>query len=173
MIKTQRVFIALWPPDPVRAALARVAAELSGKSSVGRVVPEANLHLTLAFIGALEEERVAQLAPVVALSGDGPFSWRLDHVGAFERARVLWAGGQHNASLAALAQTMRGLLDRLQINYDRKPFAPHVTLVRDAKKLPRGSGPITPPIDWPCERPVLVRSVSQIGGVRYMPISAA
>ena len=170
---TQRVFIALWPPAQVRAALAEIAARLIAQVPPGgRLVPAANLHLTLAFIGSLEDDRVAELAPLVERCRCAPFSWRLDRLGGFDRARVLWAGGEAVEPLEQLAASARAILDRQRIAYDRKPFAPHVTLVRDAGRLPPGAAAITPAIDWLCERATLVRSTSGgRAGAGYVPIT--
>lgn len=172
MPNTQRVFVALWPPAQVRAQLARLAASLVDRIQAGRLVPAGNLHLTLAFIGSLDEARVAELARHVEHCRCVPFVWRVDHMGAFRRARVLWAGGASVPALDHLVRDVRALLDRLDVAYDRKPFAPHVTLVRDASRLPEGFAAIDPPVNWTCERAVLVRSVETKGAPCYQPLTA-
>ncbi len=101
-----------------------------------------------------------------------PFDWTLDRLGAFARARVVWAGGEPSAPLADLAGRVRDLLDRMQIRYDTKPFAAHVTLLRDVARANTASMAIEP-IHWPVARATLVQSVSGAGGPVYRPISPA
>jgi 2'-5' RNA ligase len=51
-----RMFFALWPDAAARAALAGLAAEVV-RGGGGRAPAAANLHLTLAFVGAVAPER--------------------------------------------------------------------------------------------------------------------
>jgi 2'-5' RNA ligase len=85
---------------------------------------------------------------------------------------VLWAGGSSEA-LLRLAASVRRLLDDLALRYDRKPFVPHVTLLRD---LPRPAAQtvsrIEPPITWRAGAPVLLRSTNEAQGVRYTELAA-
>ena len=128
-----------------------------------------NLHLTLAFIGELDDATGVVLAQRLNTLESKPFVWTLDQTGAFDGARVLWAGGRDDPRLTLLATQVRALLDAMRVRYDRKPFVPHVTLLRN---LPRAAArdaarPVDPPIAWRVERTVLVRSVQDDTGTRY------
>lgn len=164
-----RCFVALWPDDATRERLAAVAREQQRRFPRARAMRADNLHLTLAFIGELDEARAAKVAAALeALSFDS-FGWTLDAVGAFERARVLWAAGPDCAPLAALAQRARALLDELRVRYDRKPFVAHVTLLRDLTRdeARRAAALIAPPVAWRADRPQLLQSVQREGRLRY------
>jgi 2'-5' RNA ligase len=169
-VGTQRVFVALWPTPAVRLRLADVAAHAAADVERARPVEPENLHLTLAFIGSLGADRVDALAEQLARCGTATFDWTLDHLGSFLRAHVIWAGGPDSPALLSLASEVRGLLDRSQVDYDRKAFVPHVTLLRDVAGSLKRPSPIDPPIVWSCRRPTLVRSVSAAGGVKYVPV---
>lgn len=166
----QRVFVALWPTPAIRLRLAEVTADAARDVERARPVDPANLHLTLAFIGSLRTDRVEDLARQLEHCGAAKFDWTLDHLGHFARAQVIWAGGVSNPALLALAGEVRELLDRMQIDYDRKPFVPHVTLLRDVAGRLSRANLIEPPIVWPGARPTLVRSVSGADGVSYLPV---
>jgi 2'-5' RNA ligase len=168
---TQRVFVALWPQEGVRTRLAEIARALAHEAPNGRLVPAENLHLTLAFIGSLEEPRIDVLRKRLEGWRVQPFVWRLDHLGAFPRARVVWVGGEPSQALDDLVRNVRALLDELRIAYDPKSFAAHVTLVRDASRLIDGWRAIEPPIEWRSERAVLVRSTTGAAGARYLPLT--
>jgi 2'-5' RNA ligase len=170
--KPRRVFVALWPTPAVRERLSEVAADLVRVAPRARPVPPANIHQTLAFIGSLARDRVAELASRLERCEAPVFEWTLDYVGHFNDARVLWAGGPESTELSAQAARVRALLDSLGIEYDRKPFAPHVTLLRSVLRWRKPRWLIEPPIVWPCERPVLLRSQPTANGVTYVPETA-
>ena len=148
-----RCFVACWPDESTRSHLDQVARGALGLYPEARRVRPQNLHLTLAFIGELALPRAREAA--VALSGvsSEPFEWRIDHIGRFERARVLWAGGPPQPRLSQLAEQVRGELQALQIRFDSKPFAAHVTLLRDVPAgRSTGSSEVVEPIEpfiWP------------------------
>jgi RNA 2',3'-cyclic 3'-phosphodiesterase len=157
-----RCFVACCPDDSTRARLDQTAREaLSRYPGARRVRPE-NLHLTLAFIGELPLAKANQAAEALRRISNEPFAWRLDHVGRFERAHVLWAGGPLEPRLADLSERVRSLLRALRIRFDEKRFAAHVTLLRDLPPL-RATGPgdvveAIEPFEWPIGEPLLMVS---------------
>ncbi len=169
-----RCFVALWPDDAVRERLEAAAREWHRRFPAARRMRGANLHLTLAFIGELDEARARQIARALAQAAWRTGTWRVDRIGTFERARVLWAGSDDNPLLAAIAGPVRALLDELQVRYDRKPFAPHVTLLRNLPRSAAGaSAPIEPPLEWIVAPPLLLHSVHEADGTRYVALDAA
>lgn len=168
-----RSFVALWPDAAARARLAVLAAEQQARFPQARAMRSENLHLTLAFIGELAEPDARAVAQAVARIDTPPFDWTLDCIGAFARARVLWAGGSRSEPLEALAAQVRARLDALAIRYDRKPFAAHVTLLRDLPRaLAEQAGqPLAPPIAWHAARPVLLHSTTEDGRLRYRELA--
>lgn len=167
-----RCFLAAWPDAVARGACAALTDALRPHAAHGRVMRPDNLHLTLAFIGELPEARAAEVAAACAALCVEPCAWQLDAVGFFVRPRVLWAGGPLTAGLAAIATQARALLERLQVGYDRKPFVPHVTLLRDVRRYD-GPGAIAPPIPWPVREVALYRSGRDAGGARYVRVGPA
>ena len=171
--RTIRCFVALQPDEAARERLDQLARRQHGRFPGARRVRRENLHLTLAFVGALEAGRARQVAAGLAAAPKAPFDWTLDAVGAFGGARVLWAGGSHE-DLDQLAERVRRILDSLGVPYDRKAFVAHVTLLR---KLPREAvreavHPIEPPILWHAGAPVLLQSRTDAQGTRYLPVAA-
>jgi len=164
-----RVFVALWPPPNVRARLDSIAQSLLANVDRAHRVVRANLHLTLAFIGGLDEHRLAEIARRVSNCDVGAFEWVIDRVGFFSRARVAWAGGPDSTKLNELASQVRDALQAAQVGFDRKPFVPHVTLLRDVA-MPGKEHMLDEPIRWGCRSPLLVRSEAAAAGVRYVPL---
>jgi RNA 2',3'-cyclic 3'-phosphodiesterase len=163
-----RCFVASWPRDEARQALAAAAGALKAQHPGARIMPAANLHLTLAFLGPLPEDHAARVAAMLARLPFEPFTWTLDHLGSFPGARVAWAGGPTDPRLASLTHAVRGGLDTLGLRYDARPLVPHVTLLRDftAPRLDRAMAPLA----WPVDAPRLVVSERAPGGpLRYRP----
>lgn len=168
---TDRCFVAVWPDDRTANELDSLAARLHREHPGTRRVQRANLHLTLAFIGPLQDTLQDAVADELAAIDVTAFDWCIDHFGTFAGARVLWAASASNhPALNALAGRVRSLLDTLEIRYDHQPFTAHVTLLRH---LPRAgiagiAGPLERPIRWTVRRAVLLRSLSTATGVRYV-----
>jgi len=166
--KAARCFIALWPDAQARDQLDALARQLQKEHSGSRRMHPDNLHLTLAFIGPLEEEAARRVAQMLLAVDVAPFCWTLDLYGGFARARVLWAGDQGEPQLATLAHKVRQGLDDLMVAYDRKPFSPHVTLLRDVAHPPAANK--CTPILWHVTGPQLMVSERNANGeLRYRP----
>ena len=79
-----RFFYAVWPDATARSALAAAAADAARRTG-GRPTRTANLHLTLAFVGAVPAERIDTLRTVgvAAAAAAAPCTFCLDHSGTF------------------------------------------------------------------------------------------
>ena len=86
-----RLFFALPCPPDQAAAICQWRA---GQTLPGRPVPEANLHLTLAFLGEADETTQARLIAAAERQHCPPFSVHLDQTGWFQRAKAAWRGSQ-------------------------------------------------------------------------------
>lgn len=166
---TWRCFVALRPDAAAAAALDALAADLHRQAAGSRRIAREDLHLTLAFIGALAPADAHRVAARLADLDSAAFAWTLDRIGRFASARVAWAGGPDDARLSARADATRRLLDAERISYDRRPFVPHVTLLRSVRAdAPRLPGAITLPIAWQAGTPRLLRS----SGGHYVDVAA-
>ena len=134
----------------------------------GRPTPLENLHLTVAFLGsvarAAEVERAAREVAVRRAT------LLLDRAGFWKQNRIVWAGTSlAPAGVEQFARDLRAALARHEIGFDTKPFATHVTLLRDARE-PRSMPPLEP-IAWEIDGFVLVRSQPGAGGSRYEAVA--
>ena len=141
-----RAFIALDIPQALREDVAALARQL--KTSVrGRFVPRENYHVTIAFLGDVIERELADamLALDEAASRFAPVELAPDGLGKFGRANdaTLWLGFTQDPKLMELAAFVREGLDDAGVNYDSKPFVPHLTIVRRAA-LDSGTLPALP-----------------------------
>jgi len=165
-----RCFVAAWPDEPTRLALASLSDDVRQRVEHRRVARADDLHLTLAFIGDLADEVAFDVADSVAKLRFKPFAWQLDTLGFFEEAGVVWVGATVETvrPLTDLADRIRALLDQMNVAYDRKPLAPHVTLLRGVKRF--AAQKVAPTL-WRIESIALYRSAPARQASRYVRVT--
>ena len=156
-----RLFLALWPREPARDALAAVARSLAQAAS-GKAVPAEKIHLTLAFLGEVAPERLDEVRAAADAIRGAPFELVLDGVGSFQKARVAWAGSSGlPGALVRLQSDLETGLRAAGFALDERPFAAHVTLAR--KIAFSVTAAAMAPIRWQASEYVLARSESGSG----------
>ena len=125
-----RLFLAVNLSQEMKAVLTKAQCAMYDRGVRGNFTPEENLHLTLAFIGEYPNAE----AVLDALSGVTftPFELMLDGVGRF--GDLWWAGLRDSAALTAVVRRVHRALAESGIPFDRKRFAPHITLIRKATR---------------------------------------
>ncbi|GGX58519.1 RNA 2',3'-cyclic phosphodiesterase [Saccharospirillum salsuginis] len=129
-------------------------------------VPEPNLHITLAFIGGVEDERLDALFRLGDQLEARGFQLTLDKVGQFGRGKYVWLGPSRVPSeLGELVKTMNQALSEMGFPVDKRAYVPHLTV---AKKAPPVTLPWAPEgIEMPVHSFALYESVPVDKGVRY------
>ena len=130
-----RLFVAIALPETIRSRLALICGGVPG----ARWLSPETMHLTIRFIGEVQESRLGDID--LALSGvSAPgFELTLDGIGSFGnsgRPRVLWTGVARNPALDHLHGKIESALVRAGLPPEGRKFTPHVTLarLRDAKR---------------------------------------
>jgi RNA 2',3'-cyclic 3'-phosphodiesterase len=169
-----RAFFGLPLPEAQRSNLVRYLADCAGRAPQFRWTPDANLHLTLRFLGHVEEVVAEQIAERVADAGLQGFELQLGEVGTFKRGslvRVVWlglaAGGtaaKHVAAVVESACVVAGL------EAETRAFSPHLTLARarahQGARLPEL--PPSPRVEaWHADELILYRSILGRAGAVY------
>lgn len=159
-----RYFFAVWPQPPIRDELAAWSGEI-GADKVAKRVPADNLHITLAFLGTLVVSQVEAARRVAAATTWKPTVLELDRIGYWKRSRIIWAGPRQGCEpLSGLAEGLRDGLRRVGFRIDARPFVPHVTLFRKARRRPKWASRM---VSWPIEEFCLVCSRLSAEGARY------
>jgi 2'-5' RNA ligase len=142
-----RFFFAAWPPRETARALQGWASALEG-----RVTPAENMHLTLAFLGAVDAGKAILAARRVHAR---PHQVPVEVAQYWKHNRVLWAGPRETPQeLKALVDALHLELYRAEYILERRPRAP-------------GTLPPLPVVDWPVREFSLVRSSLSPKGSRY------
>jgi len=131
---TQRLFIALTPPAPVRSAV----AELRTPSRNVRWTPTEQLHVTLRFLGEVTLELSEILIDRLETISVDPFVLPIEGVGSFPQKglpRVLWVGiGSGHPRLHQLRKQVDDTLLAVGADADLRTFHPHITVGRCNEK---------------------------------------
>jgi 2'-5' RNA ligase len=180
-----RSFVAVLLPEALRVRLAAAIDELRAGARRVAWVPVQNLHVTLRFLGAVDEAtlqrvREALEAGTVAIA---PFAVRVGGLGGFppgRAPRVIWAGVTGGAeALCALSARLETALAERGIPPEGRPFHPHVTLgrARDPRGVPELAGRLAAARDEFGETVVdavhLMRSDLDPAGARYGVLARA
>lgn len=172
--------MAAYPPPEVCDHLARQVEQLhvtaaSGRGVNTRLARRDTWHVTLVFLGEVDEQRAADVHEAIERAVGG---WRAAALGApelrlagggrFGRGRftVLWVGVDGgDEALGRLARDVRREFKRARLPYDNRPYRPHMTVARPGDRLDRAAveadraalagyrGPA-----WPVDTVELVRS---------------
>lgn len=152
-----RSFVAVEIPAPVKQRLGCLLDRLKAQAPRRSVrwVREAQLHLTLRFVGEIDRDCGADLVNAVrrAVVGDEAFDVTLGGLGAFpgaQRPRVVWLGldPDGGSRLAELARTIDSEIIAAGLaEPERRGFSPHLTLGRS--RAPRGDGRLSGLLEQP------------------------
>jgi 2'-5' RNA ligase len=162
----RRLFLALWPDETTRRQVQRIAAALH-LSPRQRVKAE-NLHVTLVFIGGVEDEMLPAITQQMAAVEAEPFTLRFDELSYWRKPRILCLTcSQADAAALQLAADISAPLAALRIDLDTRPYSPHVTLARHVATKPEIA---CEPLPWRAEGFALVESVAARDGTVYRPL---
>jgi 2'-5' RNA ligase len=134
-----RLFVAVDLSGEARQAMAaeqkRIASALGVRQTSLKWVRQEHMHLTLVFLGSVDEARARAVVDVIGRDVDAaPFDMVFDGVGAFPphgAPRVLWTGVTHGAAdLVALHRELGQRAAALGIALEDRSFHPHLTLGR-------------------------------------------
>ena len=160
----KRLFFALWPDAGVRSQIAEVV-ELLPDNSGRRVRPE-NLHITLVFLGNVQEQFIPELTAGAQRLKIPGFSLQIDQGGWWKRPKIAWLAPEHTpAPLLELAEQINQLIKRAGLSVEKRSYRPHLTI---ARKVNRPVNSLRfEPIYWNVKDFCLVESVTHEHGVRY------
>ena len=149
-----RLFFALQPALAQNMALTAYVAPLVAQLEA-RAVPAQNLHATLCFIGAIEEERLDALRAAAAGIRGRPVRLRFDALEYWETPKILCATSSRDSSEASeLAIALGEAAVAAGFAPDIKPFRAHLTL---ARKIAAAQA-ATIPLPLPLEPPMVMRA---------------
>jgi RNA 2',3'-cyclic 3'-phosphodiesterase len=160
--KPLRLFIALWPDEPLRDALASWQQSWAWPARAARV-PRERLHLTLHFLGDVPAEHLPRLVDGLT-ARFAPFELTLGHGEVWPNGVAVLRPENAPGPLLVLQAALRRELVALGVPVEARAYRPHVTLARRAQ----GAEPpaCAPAVEWLADSGyVLARSLP--GGAGY------
>lgn len=132
-----RTFIAIELEEEVKDHLTEVQAETQKLCRKGNFTPKENFHLTLHFLGEVEEGDLEYLQDAMYETArrNRPFTLTLEKIGFFPRGNkgILWAGLEKSTHLQRLFSTLEKSLEQQGFARERKGLSPHITLGREVE----------------------------------------
>ena len=131
-----RTFIALELNESLQRYLGEIIHRMAQDLPDLHWVDPVGIHLTLAFLGELNDQQLAEATRAAELSARSipSFGYRLSHAGIFgspRQPRVIWIGVEEPAgNLQLLHHQLNLELAQRGFEIDTRPFAPHLTLAR-------------------------------------------
>ena len=123
-----RLFVGIAFPPELKLRLSLLCTGVPG----AKWVDAGNFHLTLRFIGDIDESLAADVDEALAQVRARRFALRLAGTGVFggDRPHALWVGVERDPDLVKLRDKIEQALIRAGLAPERRKFAPHVTLAR-------------------------------------------
>ena len=137
-----RCFLAIEYPIVILDRIKQIIKEMQSAFPPGcvRWVPEKNLHLTVKFLGEINETQMNKLRinlrPVCADSP--PISLHITGKGVFPNfrgPRIIWVGAEESMPLRTLVQRCEEVCAQTGIPTEERPFKPHLTIGRTQRDI--------------------------------------
>jgi RNA 2',3'-cyclic 3'-phosphodiesterase len=167
-----RIFTGLELPAEVIQSLAALRGGLPG----ARWIDPENYHLTLRFIGDVDDTVAREVASMLGKVSRPPLELRFDGLSSFggRRPRAVIATLAQTPALMELQAEHERLMQRVGLEPEGRKFTPHVTLARLRDSSSRqvadylATRPFLEPLPFRVSRFVLFSSRASVGGGPYV-----
>jgi RNA 2',3'-cyclic 3'-phosphodiesterase len=167
-----RIFTGLEVPPSVAQSLSMLRGGLPG----ARWIDPENYHLTLRFIGDVDDQIEREVASLLARVRRKPFELRFDALSSFggRRPRAVIAMLAQTAELMELQAEHERLMQRIGLEPEGRKYTPHVTLARLRDSSSHqvadylASRALIEPLPFSVSRFVLFSSRASVGGGPYV-----
>lgn len=171
-----RLFIALEIPDEALDQILQIRDSIYGVGSKIKWEPKNKLHLTLKFLGDVDESLNESITDKLSQIADkyNRIKAELNRFGMFYRKKkpaILWVGLNDNEKINSLQQEVEEAATELGFKREKRKFHSHITLLRvkgreDFDKLKKLENYQFDPIRFTAEKLSLVKSeLTQQGSI--------
>lgn len=160
----KRLFFALWPDQPTRQVVQAIAKQL--QCTGFKLHKTSNLHVTLVFLGNVDDTSECLLRQQLDAITARPFSIQFDRLSYWRKPGIVCLTSEQALELALLelVRDLEAIAKNCGLNTDTRPYQPHITLARKARFRPELE---FEPVNWSADAFSLVESVSTVNGVEY------
>lgn len=132
-----RLFLALDVDEKPRGRLIKTLDLVDMSGTKVRTVKRDNLHVTMNFLGDVEDSRIVEVCRAVSdVAGETkPFDFSLVGLKCVPSdgriLRMIWCGVKDaSGGMGRLYENLSAALETLDFPRERRPFSPHITLAR-------------------------------------------
>lgn len=133
-MSTPHYFIAIHIPEPLQTTFKNWQNILKEKLPYKQWYHKNDLHITLKFLGAVEEEKLVDLVSRLDnLEKISPFEIEVGTLGTFGKPtnpRVLWAGVERHKDLISLQKDIEDIAEQIGFKKENRAYRPHITLAK-------------------------------------------
>jgi 2'-5' RNA ligase len=167
-VSTKRLFFALWPDDRQRDRLREVINSVA-KTVEGRPVYRRDWHVTLPFIGDIDESQIPDLTELTGRIQVEPFRLGFDRLEYWARPKIAClAAASVPTELEELVDALNSVLQVVGVVPEDRTYRPHITVSRNARAFTTERLSQRAMTEW--SGFALMESVSVPGGVNYAPL---
>jgi len=138
-----RTFIAIDLPQNIKDGLQRIQDKLKASEADVKWVSPENIHLTLKFLGEIDDAKLAKINEIMlkVCSGKEQFQLSIRSLGVFPKInfpRVIWVGiDKGDKETNEIAQDLEERIASLGIPKEKRAFSSHITIGRVRSMLNR------------------------------------
>jgi len=131
-----RTFIAIEIETKVKDDIAVWQSKLKKVADGVKWVDKNNIHITLKFLGNIEESQITDIKKAIEKSIEGIKSFEIEIKGEgcfpnINRPRVIWIGVERGKDiLKEIAKNLENECEKLGFKKEKRPFSPHLTIGR-------------------------------------------
>ncbi len=129
-----RLFVGLAVDAAVKEALERLTLRLRTKDDGLRWSTPDQWHVTLVFLGEVEDEARARLVRELATVQPPPLKLHVERLGVFERAGILHVELGVSPQLLRLYEAVAASVRRAGLEVEDRPYRAHITLARSRNR---------------------------------------
>ena len=167
-MSSRTLFFALWPDNRQRDRMRDFISPVA-KSIEGRATDRRDWHVTLAYIGDLEERFIGELQKSAREVEFEPFRLRLDRLEFWPRPKIAaLVPPRIPPELEKLVEALRGLVIAAGIEPALRVYRPHITVVRNARPFETHRLAQSATTEWSSFE--LVESIKERGSTIYRPL---
>lgn len=129
-----RLFVGLAIDDTVKETLERLTLRLRAKDDGLRWSTPDQWHVTLVFLGEVDDASRARLVYQLAEVRQAALTLRMERLGVFERSGILHAELEISPELLRLYEAVAAAVQRAGLAVEDRPYRAHITLARARNK---------------------------------------
>lgn len=125
-----RLFVGLAVDEAVKEALERLTLRLRAKDDGLRWSTPDQWHVTLVFLGEVDDEARTRLARELGQVCAPMLRLRMERLGVFERAGILHVEVEVSPELLRLYDAIAAVVRKVGLEVEERPYRAHITLAR-------------------------------------------